>query len=390
MTITQQGLLTLVKSALTGEKLPISQELDLIEVLKTATKHGITTIVYYGALNCGIDSKLPEMQNLLTETCKNIAVGEQQGYNIELLFSQFDELGIDYMPLKGSLLKKMYPKSEMRIMGDVDILIKTEQYDIIKPIMEKFGYTEKVESDHELTWYKVRMCVELHKRLIPSYNKDYYAYFGDGWRLAKIKNGTRYSMTNEDQMIYLFTHFAKHYRDAGIGIRHIVDLWVYRKNVEKLDEVYVVNELKKLQLSDFYANIIATLDNWFEEGEETPVTDFITQIIFNSGIYGTREAHVLSDAFKATKASNKMSIRSDKFISRIFPSCTAMTKRYYILKTLPFLLPIMWLVRCIDILLFGRDKIALRAQDFKTATTEKIFDYGDSLNFVGLDFNFKE
>ena len=71
--------------------------------------------------------------------------------------------------------------------------------------MESLGFAEKLESDHELIWQKPSAYIELHKRLIPSYNQDYYAYYGEGWNLAKKCDGTRYSMTDEDQMIYLFT-----------------------------------------------------------------------------------------------------------------------------------------------------------------------------------------
>lgn len=38
----------------------------------------------------------------------------------------FDAGGIDYMPLKGSILKDLYPRHEMRMMGDADILIRME------------------------------------------------------------------------------------------------------------------------------------------------------------------------------------------------------------------------------------------------------------------------
>ena len=32
--------------------------------------------------------------------------------------------------------KKLYPKPELRVMGDADILIREEQYDKIKPVMD--------------------------------------------------------------------------------------------------------------------------------------------------------------------------------------------------------------------------------------------------------------
>ena len=36
---------------------------------------------------------------------------------------RLEQAGIGYMPLKGSVKKKPYPKREMRQMSDVDILI---------------------------------------------------------------------------------------------------------------------------------------------------------------------------------------------------------------------------------------------------------------------------
>ena len=320
--------------------------------------------------------------------CGNIAVSEQQMYSIKEIFSVFDEQEIDYLPLKGTVIKNIYPKPEMRSMGDADILIKTEQYDIIKPIMQKLGYTEITESDHEFIWNKLNIHVELHKRLIPSYNKDYYAYFGDGWQLAKIKNGTRYSMTDEDQMIYLFTHFAKHYRDAGIGIKHMTDLWVYRKNKPNLDEKYIKKELDALQLYDFYVNIINTLSVWFEGKESDEKTDFITKVIFDSGVYGTRDTHILSDAVKISKATKN--VKTTKFFKLTFLPYENMCMVYPFLKKAPFLLPVMWIYRIFKALFFKGDKIKSQKQAIEQMSAENIDGYQNALNFVGLDFNFKE
>ena len=47
------------------------------------------------------------------------------------------------MLLKGALLREMYPEADMRLMGDVDILIKSEQYDGIRQIMLDLGFEEK-------------------------------------------------------------------------------------------------------------------------------------------------------------------------------------------------------------------------------------------------------
>lgn len=389
----QVGILAIIKSALTGEPCSLPEGFDIEAAAEVANKHQIVALFYYGALNCGVSSKLPIMQKLFVKTCQLASLSEQQMYAINELMARFDAEKIDYMPLKGTNLKKLYPQSEMRIMSDADILIRTGQYDRIKPVMLELGFDEDVESDHELIWNKRNAHIELHKRLIPSYNKDYYAYFGDGWQLGKpVSDGvTRYVMSPEDEMIYLFTHYAKHYRDAGIGLKHIVDLWVYNRSIKNLDNDYIYAELKKLKLYEFYKNTMRTLAVFFDGAEEDEVTKIIANTIFDSGAYGTHEASVISTVVKISKNTNNgESARRRRMLNIIFPPYSKMRKKYTILEKAPILLPIMWIVRCINALLFKRDVIKDNSDDFKTMSADKIESYQQALNFVGLDFNFEE
>ncbi len=393
MDILQTGVITLIKSALTGEKLELSQDFELEGAVLVACKHQITSIIYYGAINCGLSQDLPIMQQLFLGTCSNMATSERQMRALDDIFSAFDKNKIDYMPLKGTLLKKMYPKKEMRNMGDADILIRTEQYDDIKSVMLELGYEENAESDHELVWYKKRLRIELHKRLIPSYNKDYYAYFGDGWQLGKAcsEGSARYAMSPEDEMIYLFTHYAKHYRDAGIGIKHILDLWVYHQNVQNLDQQYIYRELEKLQLLEFYKNTMKTLEVWFGNAQSDEVTDFITHVIFNSGVFGTHEAKVLSKALKDSRKQGSVTkTRNKNLFEQIFLPYRKMCIRYSVLEKWPILLPVMWVVRWVDALFFRTKTLKRKSADIKSTSNENVLNYEKALHFVGLDFNFKE
>ena len=390
----QKGIILLIKSALTGEKYSLPEQFDVEEACKTARRHQIVAILYYGALNCGVAVELSAMQKMFMETCKLISVNERQKHVLNTVLNKFDEEKIEYMPLKGVVLKNMYPKSEMRIMSDADILIKLNQYEKIRTIMQELEFTEDIESDHELIWTKNRILIELHKRLIPSYNKDYYEYFGDGWKLAQKderEDSTRYKMSDEDQMIYLFTHYAKHYRDAGIGIKHIVDLWVYREKVVPLDENYIITELKKLELDEFYKNTMRTLEVWFNDAEADDITEFITGVIFNSGVYGTQEAKILSAVVKSSKTQGSYGkARFKKKLDIIFLPYSNMCKKYKILDKVAVLLPVMWVVRWVEALIFKRKKIKNQKEHLDVMATKRIDDYQQALNFVGLDFNFKE
>ena len=331
------------------------------------------------------------MLGLLQVYCKQLMHSEAQTEAIERLCAVFEENGIDYMPLKGCNMKSRYPKPELRIMGDADILIRTEQYDRIRDLVAALGYNPEVESDHEYVWRSPALFLELHKRLIPSYNSDYYAYFGDGWRLAKTRQGFRYAMTPEDEFIYLFTHFAKHYRDGGIGCRHVLDLWVYLRSCPGLDQGYIRRELQKLRLLEFYENVLRLLDVWFDGGASDEKTDMMTDFVFDSGSWGKWESHVLSAEVKNRKAAG--SVRGGRIRSLwqlLFPAARDMAIRYPVLDKAPWQLPLMWPVRWVDALLFRRDRVLRKHRDFRSATAEKVDGYQRAMNHVGLDFNFEE
>lgn len=387
----QRGILDLIKASLTGERITLPEDFDWMTAGKLGQAHQILAMLYYGALNAQVAIPEDVRSRLETATMQGVFVDQNQLYELDCIREQFVQNGVDFLPLKGTVLKSMYPHSDMRRMGDADVLIRTEQYGVIQPIMEQLGYTPVLESDHELVWEKKGLLyLELHKRLIPSYNKDYYAYFGDGWNLAHKTETTEYRMGDADNFVYLFTHYAKHYRDAGIGIRHLVDLYVYRQNKPQLDVAYVEQELEKLQLLTFYRHSMDTLAVWFDGAADTTMTDFITQRIFGSGSYGTQENSRLAEGLKTSKEGGKEQVKTKKMLSFAFPPISIMVDVYPVLKRHPWLLPLMWIHRGIKALLFKRDSIAVLHQRADVMTAENITAYQDELNYVGLDFNFGE
>ena len=321
MDITQQGVITLLKSAVLQKPLPLPADFDMEQAADQVKKHYMSALLYEGAVLCGISGKLPIMRQLFQDYCRSVIVNERQLRKLHGVLSVFDANGIDYMLLKGSKMKALYPKPELRAMGDADILIRMEQYDRIKPLMENLGMQEGSVTDHELHWSQQSLMVELHSKLIPSYNKDFYAYFGDGWFLAQKGQGSQYYMNAEDEMVYLFTHFAKHYRDGGIGCRHVLDLWVFMRANPQMDEEKIMRELQKLQLREFYENIRRVIDVWFAGESADEKTDFITDFIFLSGSWGTRESKTASIAVR-DQAHQKGSFRARVvyFLRHAFPT----------------------------------------------------------------------
>ena len=381
----QRDFIEIIYAAFEQPRQKISSDFDFEKAVKLAKAHNIAAIVYYGALNCGMPADTPYMQELFTLTCHSMMISQRQMYEIGRLEEAYEQAGIEYMPLKGTVLKALYPQPEMRTMGDADILIKLEQYPQIEPIMEGLGYRFERDYDHELVWKNASLYLELHKRVVPSNSKDFYRYFGTGWQLgSRLTDLCRYEMSPENLFLYIFVHFTKHYRSSGIGMKHLLDLWVVIKRFAEMDLEYVCSCLKEMKLYDFYTYTMETVGVWFDGAEENDRTNLITNVIFNSGQYGTHDRGVVNRAILAHRGSSARA-RCSELLLGIFLPYGEMKKRYGVLAKAPILLPIFWVVRWFEILFFRRYVFKIRRDRAKIMTQDNMDQHRAALQFVGLD-----
>lgn len=387
MDIIQQGIVTLLKSAVTQESLALPEEFDLEAAYPQIKRHKIDALAFQGAVNCKIPRDHPVMRQLFQSYCRGIVNSENQMRELQRIYRAFDENGIDYMPLKGCNMKSRYPKPELRLMGDADLLIRMEQYEKIASIMETLGFTYKCESDYDLCWQSGGLYVELHRHLIASWNRDWTSYFENWWERARKGGGSRYLMTPENEWLYLFAHFTKHFRDSGIGCRHVVDLWVFLRTHPDLDEEYIKKELAGLWLLEFYENIRRLICVWFEEGEMDEKVTVLTEYIFSSGSWGKNSNWVLSSAIRDSKGKNGKNAKLRYLWKFAFPDLETMQRRHKILRKAPWLHPVMWIVRLVYKILFDRRDLKIRERDLSLLTDENIRMRHEALKFVGLDFH---
>jgi len=385
----QRGVITLLKSAVTGEKAPLPEDFDLAAVYPALKKHNMDALLYEGAACCGLLPQEPVMQMLLQKYYTHLIVSEAQMRRCGKLFAAFEANGIEYLPLKGCRMKLLYPKPELRYMGDADILIRMEQYGQIRSIMEALGFEEKAETDHELHWDHRELNVELHKHLIPSYNGDFYEYYGIGWQLAARQEGCCWTMKPEDEWIFLFTHFAKHFRDGGIGCRYVADLWVYLRHNPGMDESYIRRELGKLQLVEFYENIRTLLDVWFADRAEDQRTGVITEYIFASGSWGESMSRTVSSAVRDSRTTGKAGEGRARYLLRIlFPDVVTLRSKYTVLKKHPWLLPGVWVVRPFYKLFCERESLRKHGENLHSMNAENLTTRRELLQYMGIDYRF--
>lgn len=390
MNTIEKGLLVLLKSAILQESYPLPEGFSVAEAMTQIKRHGLATLAYDGAVRCGIPRTDSAMQSLFQTYCRALMISEGQMQEIHRIFSAFEANGIEYMPLKGCNMKALYPQPELRTMGDADILIRMEQYDRIVPIMTDLGFQMQAESDHELIWKSPKLMAELHKRLIPSYNKDFYAYFGDGWQLATVRENHRHFMQPEDEFIYLFTHFAKHFRDGGIGCRHVVDLWVWLRANRGLDWEAVESALDKLCLKEFCTNIRSLIDAWFEDSPTDEKLDFIGDYILASGNWGDSMSNRLSIAVRDAGYDSDITQGRMQYLRRLlFPARAGMESLYPILRKVPWLLPFAWVFRWGQRIFTRNSKLKKEYRALvDVLTRDELDERKQALAYMGIGYHF--
>lgn len=384
---TERGVILLVRAGLTGRREALPWELPPKELLHTARKHQIAPLLLEGAVCCGLPQDSPVMQKLLLMAAQTISAGEGQQIALRRLYAALDEAGLDYLPLKGSVLRELYPKPELRAMSDADILIRMEQVNEVEALLRRLGYQKGVESDHELHWSAPGLHLELHKRLFPSYDADLDACFRDVWQRAVPKRGSRFGLTDEDGFLYLFAHFAKHYRSGGVGMKHLTDLWVYRQSKPQLREKKLLTALRTLGLDAFYRNVMAACAFWFAGAAPAEKTELISRTVLQSGAFGPAAAQAVAWASRLAPenaSGRKASLRWR--METLFLPYRRMCELYPCLKRLPVLLPALWVVRWVRALLFHRGRLRAERAVFRSVSPETVAAYRSALREAGLRF----
>ena len=387
MDITTKKLLQITKMVLNSETCVFTFDDELINwsnLYTVAKLHNISGMI--GNIVSQIKEVPENVKNLFAnDYTANIYMEANQEIVVGEVMKLFDEQGIPYMPLKGFILKHMYPSVEMRNMCDVDILIHIDDIEKISNIMQSFGFKFKTESAHEFIFCAPNgVTIEFHKTLVPNYNKDLYSYYGDGWSKAKLKNGYRYEMSFEDFYVYTIAHAAKHYLNGCIDIRTVADIYVLNRNkaYNIMDKEYVKKELKFLGLYTFSEILKNLSEIWFGETEYNDQTKEMENYIL-TGLQDLTERINSSTVYRQSDSNNYLIAKLKVILKQIFPSFVQLSKRYTILKKIPVAYPFCIILRWITALLYRRDNIKKNI-DIGNVSNNDIKKFAEHCEAMGL------
>ncbi len=264
-----------------------------------------------------------------------------QRAEFEKLSAALKAHGIRFIPLKGFILKSLYPQSDMRLMSDIDLLIDAENAPAARDIMTSLGYgcEEYGRGVHDVYYKRPVMNVEIHRELFGYEGREFAAVFADPWGSASDSGGL-WQMTPDYCFAYTLAHAAKHFEEGGTGIRTIMDLWLYSdSNKDSLDVNRVLSMLDATGSGDICRKMLRLSRVWFGGEAHDQGTLETQRYVFRSGTYGTYENFLNN--------SIERSGRGKYVLELIFPPFDRMKRHYPELKKAPVLLPFCWLCRLV-------------------------------------------
>ena len=374
-------LISLIRLVLIDEDIKLDNP-NYESIFKIAKFHSLTNLLYYalmkyieknGSLN--VDAKIIDA---LTKANKlELSKSATQECEMEILKEELEKRNIRYALLKGSIIKYMYPSFDMRSMADIDIYVDKEKAKDIKKMMIDLGYDVEsyLKGNHDSYMKVPFMNVEMHRDLMNECY-SYHLYYKDFFSKLHLKENKEYEyeFSHEDYYIYMIAHAAKHFSNGGMGIRNVIDEYIYLNEYENsLDFNYINEELAKLELNRFENNLKKLAKCWFgtekinEEDLET--IDLMGDFIIESGTYGTVSHNVLNQLMGETTYKN---IRANKFKylwSRAFPPYSVMVRRNPSLKKWKILLPWFYFTRLLKFIFKSNKNI-----DAELATTKQASD----------------
>lgn len=336
-------LFALLRSALVGAKLSESEleqfsDEQIPELSEMAQKHDVGHLLAYGLKLNGLITREEAQKSIY----KAVIRCERINYELEQVCAALEKAHIQFLPLKGSVLRKYYPEEWMRTSCDIDILVHCEDLDMaVDFLTENLNYNKITRTKHDVCFFSpIGVSVELHFDLLEEGRaNNAISVLSSVWQNVKLCENSKYRYEMSDSFFYFYhiAHMAKHFESGGCGIRPFIDLWIL-DNLKDADKAERDKLLSDGKLLDF-ANASRKLSNvWFETGQTDGLMQQMQTFILCGGVFGSRENKV---AVQQKKRGGQLGY----LISRIFVPYSQLKRYYPVLDKHRYLFPLMQIRR---------------------------------------------
>ena len=301
-----------------------NENLDFKLFIPVAKKNRLTNIMFYGIKN--IKKEYQPSQELTTKLYHECMMYGVKTFHQDKAFKNiadaYEKENIQLTVVKGQILKNLYLKPDMRVMGDIDFIVPRKDYVRARKILvEQFGYVIEHEDKDELCALNdKKVCVELHQHLATELSNN-QKYFDHTYENHIIAKDNYFELDINYHFLYMMDHIYKHFVDGGLGLKYILDFALFIKRYPNVINE-TIEELKKLKLANLTLGFLQICNDYigidcssqlslFEKRVNEEATEKLIKLMLKNGEYGTVESRV--------NAKNVQGTFFKRMIRRLFP-----------------------------------------------------------------------
>ncbi len=311
----------------------------------------VQNLLYYGII--GQDIKGAWKKEVEDSYKKAILSDEKYPSVVRGVLDALEKKHIHSMLISGFDFRKYYPKTQMRALNHVSILIEKGKEKQAETALKLLGFVFVSENEKkEKIFYKLngninlKLCVKmdfLSRRL--------KKYFVKPVTIYKIKRDKVciHEMTPEETYIYLISQIAEDFVLKNLNMQKLIDLYCFYKMEEKLlDKISVKKEIESLKLTKFNDYIMQLLEYWFGKSffpTENNEYKALERYILTKGNQGVNFAqNIISLTIKEEK-NKDLTKEKSQLTEWLFPDLEYMKGLYPSLEKKPHLLRVYRLTR---------------------------------------------
>lgn len=230
----------------------------------------------------------------------------QMDHAYVLLCNALEGARIPFIPLKGSVIRDLYPEPCMRISGDIDVLVHEKDLEqAVSVLTTEHGFQYVRLDNHDVALRAPnQMYIEIHYTLLEEIRfSQSQQVLNKVWEYAAPVEEGRYQMALADEMFYFYhiLHMAKHFEDGGCGVRPFLDLWLLN-HCKEYNKTAREELLTQGKLLTFAQSVEKLSEVWLSAAEREALTDHLERFILDGGVYGNLQNKV---AVQQTKRGSK-------------------------------------------------------------------------------------
>lgn len=343
-------LVTLCRHYLDGEPVVLQDSIDYSLLYKIANSHNLSAVLFCVINTADNKEIVPAvaLKRFEDDFYEAIIRYDRQQEQLERLDTLLTSHQLRHVFFKGAEIKECFPVPQVRVMGDIDVLILPEERDTVKALMVQNGIKLLNANGPVYDYDADGVKLEIHTKIISGKvgNSNAEACFADAIDHA-VFDGSRGVLNHDYHFAYLITHLAHHFWFYGAGVKLILDLAVMLKTFDIRLET-VMDKLKEVGLCDFAEVILTVCRRWFGYGTDNGCDIEKTEaFLLSFGAFGNVNRNKAAVIERKELEEGKHNTAWKTKLRLLFPTYQQVKNIPYIrfIEGRPYLLPYAWVYR---------------------------------------------